>query len=133
MGYQMIVYGLGQTKEEQAQHWLVDGMHARRVPLDFVYGDDGKGVDGPITNVQVHQAQFLGQLGNDGQPFRSGGDIRVWGEPTGGEIHLDADALAATIATAVVTKLRDRDASIEVTDEAIARMVADTLAARLKE
>lgn len=133
MGYQMIVYGFGQTKEEQAQHWMVDGMEARRVPLDFVYGSDGKGVDGPVTNVQIHQAQFLGELGNGGQPFRSGGDVRVWGRIVDDEIHLDAETLAATIAKAVAAELRDGGAAIEVTDEAIARVVADTLAARLKE
>lgn len=132
----MIVFGFGTTPAEQAQHWYVDGTWARRIPLEFVYGDDGKGVDGPITNVQVHQAGFLGNLGNGGQPFRTGGDIRVWGEPVGQEIHLDEAAMAETIATAVVAKLRDGDASIpleDIDDAVIAAAVADMLAARLKE
>lgn len=128
MGQQMIVYGCGSTPAEQAQHWIVDGMHARRVPLDFVYGDDLKNVDGPVTNVQIHASQFLGLLGNGGQPFKSGGDIRVWGEPVGGEIHLDADALAETLVAAVVAELRDRDAAAAVT----AADIADLLAARLQ-
>lgn len=125
---QMIVYGFGETAAEQAQHWLVDGMWARRVPLDFVYGDDGKGVDGPVTNVQVHQVSLLGQLGFGGQPFKTGGDVRVWGEPVGEEIHLDADALAKTLVAAVVAELRDRDAAATVT----AGEIADLLAARLQ-
>jgi hypothetical protein len=129
MGQQMIVYNLGTTPAEQAQHWIVDGMQARRVPMDFVYGDDLKGVDGPVTNVQIHQSQFLGNLGNGGQPFKTGGDIRVWGEPIGEEIHLDADILAKTIATAVIASMRDQGASAEVSAEDI----ADLLAARLKE
>lgn len=129
MGQQMIVYGFGTTPAEQAQHWIADGVWSRRVPLDFVYGDDGKGVDGPVTQVQTHQAQFLGNLGNGGQPFRSGGDIRVWGEPIGEEIHLDTDALAKTLAAAVVAELRDLGAAEQVT----AGEIADLLAARLKE
>jgi hypothetical protein len=129
MGQQMIVYGFGTTKAEQAQHWKVDGTWARRIPLDFVYGPDGKTVNGPVTNVQVHQASLLGNLGNGGQPFGSGGDIRVWGEPIGEEIHLDADALAKTLAAAVIAELRDRDAAATVT----AGEIADLLAARLKE
>lgn len=133
MGYQMIVYGCGSTPAERAQHWVVDGQTARRVPLDFVYGPDGKGVDGPVTNVQTHQSGLLGNLGNGGRPFESGGDIRTWGRVVDEEIHLDADTLAATIATAVVARLRDTGAVIEVTDEAIAQMVADTLADRLRE
>lgn len=129
MEKQMIVYGFGTTPAEQAQHWKVDGIWARRIPLDFVYGDDLKNVDGPVTNVQIHQEQFLGNLGNGGQPFKSGGDIRVWGAPVGEEIHLDADALADTLATAVVAKLRNLDAGATITAE----QVADLLAARLKE
>lgn len=133
MEKQMIVYGVGSTPEEQAQHWKVDGIWARRIPLDFVYGDDGRGVDGPVSNVQVHQESLLGNLGNGGAPFKTGGDIRVWGEPIGEEIHLDTDMLAATIAKAVVAELRNIDATVPVTDEAIAKLVVDTLATRLKE
>jgi hypothetical protein len=127
MGQQMIVYGFGSTAEEQAQHWIVDGMHARRVPLDYVYGDDGKGVDGPVTNVQTHAPQFLGQLGNGGQPFRSGGDVRAWGQPIGEEIHLSPEDVAA-LGKVVADELRDRDAAAPVT----AADIADLLAARLQ-
>lgn len=136
MQKQMIVYGLGSTPAEQAQHWKVDGQTARRIPLPFVYGDDGKGVDGPCTNAQTHQEPYLGNLGNGGQPFKSGGDIRVWGRVVDDEIHLDADTLAATIASAVVAKFRDGDASIPVGDlgdETLVKLIADTLAERLKE
>lgn len=128
MGQQVVAYGFGETADEQAQHWIVDGVWARRVPLDFVYGGDGK-VNGPVTNVQTHQNRFLGNLGNDGQPFRSGGDVRVWGQPIGEEIHLDVDALAKTLVAAVVEELRDRDAAASITAEDI----ADLLAARLRE
>ncbi len=132
MDKRMIVYGLGDTAEQQAQHWIVDGTWARRVPLPYIYGDDGKGVDGPTTNAQIFQESLLGNLGNGGAPFRSGGDITVWGEPIGGEIHLDVDKLATTLAEAVVAKLRDRDASVPVTDETLAAALADMLAQRLQ-
>lgn len=56
------------------QVWLADGMIRRAVPNEWI----GSG-NGPITNAQVHASNFLGNLGNSGQVFVSGGDPDVWG------------------------------------------------------
>lgn len=125
---QMIAFGFGETKDEQAQHWIVDGMHARRVPLDYVYDPKTGAVNGPVTNVQTHQTGFLGNLGNGGKPFPSGGNIRGWGEPIGQLIEVTPELIAG-IAKAVAEELRDTDATITVTPE----QIADLLAERLKE
>jgi hypothetical protein len=74
LGMQMLVKGFGATDAERRQVWLVDGMLRRRVQDTWVAAGAG-----PITNAQVHQPSLLGQLGNGGAVFTSGGDADVWG------------------------------------------------------
>lgn len=54
------------------QLYLVDGMFRRKVTQAQI------GV-GAISNSGVHQAGYLGLLGNNGQVFPTGGDMDVWG------------------------------------------------------
>lgn len=54
--------------------FIADGMQRRPVKAAWV----GTGA-GPITNVQVHQAGLLGNLGNGGKVFDTSGDMDVWG------------------------------------------------------
>jgi hypothetical protein len=75
---QMLVKGFA---PDPNQVWLVDGMRRRKVKAEWV-GEKG---NGPITNSQVHQAGFLGNLAHNGEVYVSGGDIDVWGIEVKGE------------------------------------------------
>lgn len=68
---------------EPNQVWLCDGQFRRRVPPEWVIlsGTNPSAPNGPISNLQVHQANLLGLLGYDGKVFPAviGEGKDVWG------------------------------------------------------
>lgn len=56
--------------EDPNQVWLCDGMFRRPISADMLV---------PVGNTQTHASTYLGNLGNGGNVFVSGGNPDVWG------------------------------------------------------